>query len=216
MATAPAPSGCASTDLISSITQEVQLYFKNPNFDSSHDFDHVRRVLALAKAILYKEQPPFYDETVVILAALLHDVDDHKYHIEGDVVTAKSLLLKHGANPDLAEKVQSIVSGVSYTHEVKDPQRVKDLIAQIPEVAIVQDADRLDAIGAIGVGRCFTYGGAKNRSLDATIGHFDVKLVKLQGMMKTGTGQRMAFERTERLKMFMQWWKQEAAILEEV
>ena len=73
----------------------------------------------------------------------------------------------------------------------------------------MQDADRLDALGAIGVGRTFTYGGAKGRGLADTIRHFEEKLVKLEGMMKTGEGKRMARVRSERISMFMQWWGEE-------
>ncbi|PQE04945.1 HD domain-containing protein [Rutstroemia sp. NJR-2017a BBW] len=112
----------------------------------------------------------------------------------------------------LAHKIytETIVLGVSYSSEIKDPAAVQELIQKYPELAIVQDADRLDAIGAVGIGRTFTFGGAKGaRNMGETIQHFDDKLERLEGMMKTEPGKRMARERTERLKIFKQWWEEE-------
>ena len=84
--------------------------------------------------------------------------------------------------------MQLVVKNVSYSNEVKNPRMMKAVLDQHPELAIVQDADRLDAIGAVGIGRTFTYGGAKqpDRGLDGTIEHFQDKLEKLEGMMKVG------------------------------
>lgn len=76
-------------------------------------------------------------------------------------------------------------------------------------MAIVQDADRLDAIGAVGIGRTFAFGGAKGRTLEDTLEHFDDKLLLLEGMMKTETGRTLAKERSDRLKAFASWWKDE-------
>jgi uncharacterized protein len=84
------------------------------------------------------------------------------------------------------------------------------MIEKYPELAVVQDADRLDAIGAIGIGRTFTFGGAKGaKEMGETIQHFEDKLEKLESMMKTTPGMRMARERTERLKTFKSWWEEE-------
>lgn len=100
--------------------------------------------------------------------------------------------------------------GVSYSSEIKDPSITKGLIMRYPELAVVQDADRLDAIGGVGIGRTFTFGGAKGaRDMGETIQHFDDKLEKLEVMMKTGPGQKMAKARTERLKTFKSWWEEE-------
>lgn len=83
------------------------------------------------------------------------------------------------------------------------------LIKEYPELAVVQDADRLDAIGAVGIGRAFAFGGAKGRTLGSTMEHFDDKLLKLEGMMKTDIGRRLAKERTERMALMKQWWEME-------
>lgn len=69
----------------------------------------------------------------------------------------------------------------------------------------MQDADRLDALGAIGIGRAFAYGGAHGRGLEDTVEHFEEKLVKLEGMMKTGEGRRLARGRAERVAVFREW-----------
>ncbi|KAF9882125.1 hd domain containing protein [Colletotrichum karsti] len=199
-------------ELVAKVTEYVEAYMAK--YDASHDFNHIRRVLSLAHQI-HAQSPatPALDKQTVTLAALLHDVGDRKYLKPGeDASTLVSTVLQSlGADPQLAARVQTICLGVSYSSEVKDPARVQSLIAEYPELAVVQDADRLDAIGAVGVGRCFTFGGAKSaRSMDDCILHFEEKLVKLEGMMKTDAGREMARERTKRILTFMDWWKDEA------
>ena len=119
---------------------------------------------------------------------LLHDVGDHKYAPPGQEIENQisGLLLERGASKELAEKVQTIAKYVSYTTEVKTPHLTKGALERYPELAIVQDSDRLDAIGAIGVGRCFTYCGAKQegKPMQVAIDHYNDKLLKLEHMMK--------------------------------
>ncbi|KAJ5542778.1 WASH complex F-actin capping protein beta subunit [Penicillium sp. DV-2018c] len=200
--------------------------------DPSHNPAHVHRVVALANKILEAERALHptteYNGALVKLAALLHDIGDRKYLSKVDAAPgSKELdpttmvqhaLLARGATPELASQVQTIVSNVSYSSECKDPALVRRLIDDgLVELAIVQDADRLDAIGAIGVGRCFTFLGAVGKKycvdgkweMDNAIQHFGDKLVKLQGMMKTATGKEMARVRTERLEIFAGWWEEE-------
>lgn len=120
-------------------------------------------------------------------------------------------LLQLGWPPVVVTKVATICTAISYTCETQQPQIHAAALAQYPELAIVQDADRLDAIGAIGIGRAFTYGGAKSREggMNATIAHFKDKLEKLESMMKTGQGKRLAVQRAERLRQFRGWWEEE-------
>ncbi|KAI7312443.1 hypothetical protein KC315_g11980 [Hortaea werneckii] len=186
-------------------------------YDASHDFKHVLRVLALAKHILAQElvDNPWkkLHKQAVILAALLHDVGDKKYVQPGEnsEQLIEGLLANLGCPPRFVSKVALIVEHVSYSSEIKRPQLVKAIVAAHPELAIVQDADRLDAIGAIGIGRTFAYGAAKqpHRGMDGSIEHFTDKLEKIEGLMKTETGKRMAKERTERLQEFRKWWEEE-------
>ncbi|KAF3484161.1 uncharacterized protein GIQ15_03485 [Arthroderma uncinatum] len=189
--------------------------------DPSHNARHVSRVVRLAQTILAKEKARdvsiAYDETVVTLAAWMHDIADRKY-------LPKPTDGGEQAEPRVAQRVQKIVSHVSYSTEIKDPSVVQHLISSeggYPELAIVQDADRLDAIGAVGIARCFTYLGAKSKApskdgpepdLGDAIEHFEEKLVKLEGMMKTVTGREMARERAFRIKEFQRWWADETGL----
>ncbi|KAI9039685.1 HD domain-containing protein [Aspergillus affinis] len=193
-----------------------------------------------------------YSTEVVDLAALLHDVGDRKYldqvreiiisaasassssglrkqdeeevEVDADTLVLQTLL-SHGASRELATRVQTIVSHVSYTREKKDPEAVRRLIEDDGDVelAIVQDADRLDALGAVGIGRCFTFLGAQGRKfvpeggaweMENSIEHFQEKLETLEGMMKTQTGREMARVRTQRLVEFRGWWEEEMALVE--
>ncbi|KAF3771307.1 hypothetical protein M406DRAFT_59998 [Cryphonectria parasitica EP155] len=207
----------------STVEKYVEVYMSR--YDASHDYKHIQRVLNLARLILKEEQSAKpaqnqagmrriqYDDNLVTLGALLHDVGDKKYLQPGQDPTTlvRDELLAMGAAADLADRVQDLVLHVSFSTEKKDPQKILDKIAAIPELAIVQDADRLDAIGAVGIARCFAYTGAKGRDdgLDGAIEHFVEKLELLEGMMKTDTGRRLARERTERLKVFRGWWESE-------
>ena len=207
--------------LVPKVTAFVEKYMSK--YDGSHDFNHIKRVVGLAhkiyaEIIKAEEQSGLFEKEssldlhVITLAALLHDVGDKKYLEPGQKgeTLVLATLLGFGAPEDLALKVQRIVLAVSYSSEIKDRGHVETMIGKYPELAIVQDADRLDAIGAVGIGRTFTFGGAKNaRDMGETIQHFDDKLVKLESMMKTAPGRRMARERTERLNMFKGWWEDE-------
>ena len=207
------------SDLFQGVYKYVEQYMSR--FDMSHDFNHVLRVLALAKQLLAEELKanPWkkFHKQAIILAALLHDVGDSKYVQPGENAehAIEDLLQKNGCPPRFVAKVALIVQHVSYSNEIKRPQLVKAILGAHPELAIVQDADRLDAIGAIGIGRVFAYGAAKasDRGLHGCIDHFSDKLEKIEGMMKTDTGIRMARERTQRLKDFRQWWDEENSLI---
>lgn len=125
---------------------------------------------------------------MLIVYRLVHDVGDHKYQQDGENPENQiaELLLESGASTELAMKVQTIAKNVSFSNEIKNPRIMKAILDQNPELAVVQDADRLDAIGAIGVGRSFTFGGAKqpDRGMEGTLKHFTEKLEVLGGMMK--------------------------------
>ncbi|KFY38492.1 hypothetical protein V495_06551 [Pseudogymnoascus sp. VKM F-4514 (FW-929)] len=218
---APAPLAGAPIDLQADLTRQglpadlilqVTAYVKSymAPYDGSHDFAHILRVLGLAHG-LRAQDPTRYDHITTVLGALLHDVGDKKYLLphQDSATLVRDVLVSFGATDVFAEKIQAIVSAVSYSSEVKDPQAVRDVIAKFPELEVVQDADRLDAIGAVGIGRTFTFGGAKGRGMDSTLDHFEEKLVKVAGSMKTELGRTMAKERTERLLGFRKMWEAE-------
>lgn len=204
--------------LFASINTFVQEYMSK--YDNSHDYQHILRVLSntnrILKAELKANPAATYDTTTLFLSALLHDVGDHKYVTPGEDITSQisDVLKSHGANEDLALRVQTIVKNVSYTHEIGDPVTVQRNLQQYPELAIVQDADRLDAIGAVGIARCFSFGAAKfpDKPMDRVVGHFEVKLYKLAGMMKTKTGKELAERRNRVLKEFASEWEQETEL----
>lgn len=216
---AKSKSGNQNAGLIPKVSGFVEKYMAK--YDGSHDFNHIKRVVGLAHQI-YREiiaeaeqqgdEEPDLDLQVITLGALLHDVGDKKYLEPGQDSNTLVLatLLSFGAPEDLAIKVQRIVLGVSYSTEMADPTTCINLIQKYPELAIVQDADRLDAIGAVGIGRTFTFGGAKGKGgMGEVIQHFTDKLERLEGLMKTGPGRRLARQRTERLQMFRGWWDEE-------
>lgn len=212
----PVPS--AKKILFKSINAYVHTYMAQ--YDNSHDYQHILRVVSNTNHIFQEESKTNpstpYDTASLFLAALLHDVGDHKYAKPGEDTENQihNILIEHGADKELATKVQCIVKHVSYTNEVRNPQSVVDVLAQYPELAIVQDADRLDAIGAIGIGRCLSFGAAKfpDQPMGRAIDHFDEKLYKLEGMMKTESGKKMARSRTRLLVEFATEWKKEEAL----
>lgn len=208
-----------------SVRDRVRAYSETymQQFDSSHDFDHVLRVSQIASYIYKQEverpgQTISYDWNIIELACFMHDVGDHKYHPQ-DARPAHEIirdtLLSCGATVDVAERVATVCGLISYSKERKtDPSLFQKSLQQYPEVRIVQDADRIDAIGAMGIARTFTFSGAKNRPLydldgkyggAACLNHFDEKLLLLKDMMKTETGRLLAEERTARLATFKQW-----------
>lgn len=191
-------------------------------FDPSHDYTHILRVLNLAKRIRVREQlrnpSVCYDTKIITLASLLHDVGDHKYLKAGENATdaVESFLLQIGAMPELARKVQRVVTHVSYSAEMKDPALVHRVLEELPELGIVQDADRLDATGAIGIGRCFVFAGTKRAEdgMDGALKHFEEKLERLPQHMKTETGKELARARTKKLELFRAWWEEETVLRE--
>jgi uncharacterized protein len=186
--------------------------------EAGHDWWHIQRVHKNALRILENENGA--DKTVVELGALLHDIADAKFH-EGDEnkgpEMARDFLLQQGINEETIQSTEFIIRHISFkggsNHGIKKSK----------ELMIVQDADRLDALGAIGIARAFNYGGFKNRifydpaipptnypdarayhnSNAPTINHFYEKLLLLKDRMNTKTGKRLAQERHRFLQIFL-------------
>jgi uncharacterized protein len=136
--------------------------------DASHDFSHIDRVVRNARTIASAEGVVDSREMfTVLMGALLHDISDYKYSGSdtSGAEAASKVLAAAGVNAEVATDIIEIVNGVSFSHEIGTPSEGSAHRVLPRTVAIVQDADRLDAIGAIGIARCFTYGGAKGRPL---------------------------------------------------
>ena len=177
--------------------------------ESGHDWFHIERVYRTAIMINNEE---LGNEMIVSLAALLHDIADSKFNGGDEEIgpkTAENFLRSIDLAPEMIHQVTSIIRHMSFKNSF-DKNGFRSL-----EMEIVQDADRLDAIGAIGIARAFTYGGFKNRVLydpsippveqhtkesyknttAPTINHFYEKLLLLKDMMNTPTGKRIAQNR---------------------
>ena len=190
---------------------------------SGHDWHHIHRVWRLARKIAVAEGARL---DVVDLAALVHDIADWKFHGGDDAIgprEAERLLREQGAGDDLVEPVVEIVATISFKGAgVRQPMRTL-------EGQCVQDADRLDAIGAIGIARCFAYGGHAGRLMydpevppvlhataDAykaakgtSVNHFYEKLFLLKDRMNTATGRVLAEERHQFMASFVERFLEE-------
>ena len=159
-----------------------------------HDVGHTMRVYR--NALMIALQEPEADLEIVSLAALLHDVDDHKlFHTENNA-NARSFLEDQRVSSDKTESIIAAVNSVSFSQN-------RGRIPETLEGKIVQDADRLDAIGAIGIARTFAYGGEHGRPLESSIDHFYEKLLLLKDEMNTDTAKKLAEERHAYMIQFL-------------
>lgn len=183
---------------------------------SGHDWYHIERVYNLSKYLAKKENADFF---IVEMTALLHDIDDWKFSSNNttDTTTTENFLKSSGVTEEDLIKIIKIIKTMSFKGGVVDS--IQDTI----EGKVVQDADRLDAIGAIGIARTFAYGGSKNRviydpnikpinfnSLDEvkssdnhTINHFYEKLLKLKDRMNTKSAKEIAIARHKYMEEFL-------------
>ena len=176
---------------------------------SGHDFDHTLRVYHMAVRIAGEEGA---DVEMVALAALLHDVDDHKLSPEtcANKDRAVAFLKSQGVSEQKIHRIAEIISEISFSAGNGRPSTLEGMC--------VQDADRLDAIGAIGIGRAFAFGGSRGRRMHdpdgadktATVEHFYDKLFKLKDLMTTPTGQHLARQRDEFMHSFLEQFYAEA------
>ena len=151
-----------------------------------HGLEHALRVYR--SAILIAETEPGADKQIVALGALLHDADDHKlFHTENNA-NARRFLEAQGVGQETADRICEAINAVSFSqNRGKRPETV--------EGQIIQDADRLDAIGAVGIARTFAYGGKHGRTPEGSISHFHEKLLLLRDLMNTQKAKEMAEER---------------------
>ena len=169
--------------------------------DAAHDGAHILRVVALTRKILraYPQADPFR----TLLLAWLHDMNDDKLASDMGQASISAFLEQLGV---AREDAQFVVRGLSYISYRKYPR----LPPETPlEIRIVQDADRIDAIGAVGVARTFAFGGAKNRDLEDSLRHFDEKLLLLYDLLNTQEAKRIAQPRHAFLKAFYDQYMKE-------
>ena len=183
------------------ITQDAIAYIRalfRGNADG-HGADHALRVRRNAMMIAEGEA---CDPQIVSLAALLHDADDHKLFSTEHNANARRFLEEHGVAPETTERICAAINAVSFSqNRGKRPETA--------EGRIVQDADRLDALGAVGIARTFAYGGGHGRPPEDSIAHFHEKLLLLKDMMNTEKGREIAAERHAFLEAFLREWEKE-------
>lgn len=207
---------------MTTLIEKTSAYVRSLTKDeqTGHDWQHTLRVLNMAKRLADDQTGPC-DRDVIVLACLLYDVKDYK--LSGDEnagpQAAYAWLSSNGANPLVIEHVVSIISTMSFKGQVHRPM---DTL----EGQIVQDADRLDAVGAIGIARAFAFGGAQGRPIydpelpyrkdldqktykvktqkTASLNHFYEKLLKLDGHYHTDLANQIGHERHLFMKAYLQ------------
>lgn len=210
--------------IIAETTEFVQQKLKDA--EGGHDWFHIQRVLKNAREIAAGEDVNLF---VVELGALLHDIADYKFHNGDESVgpkIARDFLERKKVSETVIQHVENIINWVSFKGG-NEQQTFNS-----PELQVVQDADRLDALGAIGIARTFNYGGFKNRPLfdpdikpnlnmskeeykkstAPTINHFYEKLLLLKDRMNTNTGKKLAAERHEFMEHFLKEFYEEWGI----
>lgn len=184
--------------VIDAAVEYVQELFRS-NY-GGHDAEHTLRVYGNAMLLAEKEKE--CDTEIVALAALLHDADDHKlFHTENNA-NARTFLQRHGIGQGKADRICMAINSVSFSQN--RGRRPETLEGQI-----VQDADRLDAIGAIGIARTFAFGGEHGRPLKDSIRHFHEKLLLLKDELNTGSARDLAEKRHQFMLAFLKEYSEE-------
>ncbi|MBQ1532478.1 MAG: HD domain-containing protein [Solobacterium sp.] len=201
------------SQILEGITEDIKELFASDA--GGHDYDHTMRVYKMAMMIAREEHAR---EFIVGIAALLHDADDYKVSPDTEKThdNAVRIMKKYGISDVQTDNICRIIEQVSFSGR-------DSVVPDTLEGKIVQDADRLDAMGAIGIARAFAYGGSHHRKIfdpaetyradlskeeyrnsqSSTIGHFYEKLLLLKDMMNTSSGKIMAQHRHDFMEMFL-------------
>ena len=198
------------------------------NAEGGHDWFHIERVFKNTLLIAENEK---VDTFIVSLAALLHDIADPKFHYGDEEIgpkMASDFLEQQQVDNAAITHIINIIKHISFKNSFdtksSSTQEINSEKFTSKELEVVQDADRLDAIGAIGIARCFNYGGFKNRALynpeikpnlnmskeeyknseAPTINHFYEKLLLLKGKMNTNSGQKIAESRHQFMETYLE------------
>lgn len=201
------------------LIEKTMLFVKEKCYGegSGHDWYHISRVHNMAKYIAKEENADLF---IVEMTALLHDIDDWKFSegTETDTTTTEAFLHSLNLSQEIIYEIINIIKTMSFKGGLTDSSQ------NTIEGMIVQDADRLDAIGAIGIARTFAYGGSKNRVIydpaikpiefssleevknaeNHTINHFYEKLLKLKYLMNTKTAKELAEKRHRFMEQFLE------------
>ncbi|MBC2250263.1 HD domain-containing protein [Listeria sp. FSL L7-0123] len=197
-------------EIIQSAEKWMQSHFEKET--TGHDWAHIQRVWHLSKQIQAKEGGDLF---IIELAALFHDYNDSK--LTNNPLQATQTMINWMETKDIPKtsinKIIRIIQSVSFKNGANPLQ------ALTIEEKIVQDADRLDAIGAIGIARTFTYGGAHNREItnhnhpeETTLQHFYDKLLLIQDQLKTKAAQELAIEKQQIMQDFIHALEKELKI----
>lgn len=215
-------------DVLDSVLIENTIAFVQQtlkNAEGGHDWWHIQRVHLNAKRIAFSAD---VDTLVVELAALLHDISDSKFNGGNETLGAEiaaDFLKSQGLSADRIEHVVQIINHISF----KGGKEQRLFYSK--ELGVVQDADRLDAIGAIGIARCFNYGGFKGNEIcnpsvppnlnlskeeykkggQPSINHFYEKLLLLKDLMNTETGRALAEQRHAFMEQYLQQFFEEVS-----
>lgn len=187
--------------IIDAAVRYIQRLFSD-NTDG-HDTDHSLRVYR--NALKIAEAYPDSDRTIIALASLLHDTDDHKLFCTDNNENARRFLESAGVSPDQIDRICDVINAVSFS-------RNRDKRPESIEAMIVQDADRLDAIGAVGIARTFAFGGSHGRTLDSSIDHFHEKLLLLKDLLNTQAARSLAEKRHTFMLEFLDEYESEITL----
>ena len=188
-------------ELIKNAKDYISELFKNNA--GGHDAAHSFRVYK--NALMIAEKEPSCNIMIVSLAALLHDADDHKLFDTENNANSRGFLRENSISERVTEEICKAINAVSFSkNKGRHPETIEGMI--------VQDADRLDALGAIGIARTFSYGGEHGRSLDESIQHFYDKLLLLKDELNTETAREIARKRHAFLIAYLEEYKEEMGI----
>ena len=184
--------------LIENAISYIQELFRADS--GGHDAEHSMRVYH--NALIIADQETSCDREIIALAALLHDADDHKLFSTSNNANARSFLEKNHVPPERIDRICEVINSVSFSqNKYRKPETT--------EAMVVQDADRLDALGAIGIARTFAYGGEHGRPIEESVQHFYDKLLFLKDLMNTKAGKELAVNRHAFLGVFLKELEEE-------
>ena len=186
--------------LLKNAVRYVQELFRTDS--GGHDAAHSIRVYR--NAMMIADAECACSREIVALAALLHDADDHKLFDHENNENTREFLKENGVSDELTEEICRAINSVSFSkNRGKKPETIEGMI--------VQDADRLDAMGAIGIARTFAYGGEHGRSIEESVQHFHDKLLLLKDEMNTETAKKLAESRHSFLLEYLSHYDEETA-----